>query len=178
MKCPYHKTFLIIIIAVLFIRCDNSVESLEKGGCKVNVNGFITKSYSGEAIFENVPSLQGSIFFLLLKDNNLSEEKYCFVEFSGSKPDVGTYNLINIEEDNNNKGKLAGRYNDSENYGSYKSIGGSIEIHYSSDKEIKGKFNFPAYEYVPSSNGEFQRVEIIVSGEFYAEQGYTGIILN
>jgi hypothetical protein len=71
-----------------------------------------------------------------------------------------------------------GRYNDSECYGSFQSVSGKISITYASSIELKGWFDFSAYEYVPINHGEFQRVEVRITGEFYAEEGDTGIILN
>ena len=173
-------SFIFIVpFIIIFNGCDNSIEPLEKGTCEVNVSGYVVKSYHGQAIFENVPSLGGrKIFFMHLKDNNLSNDEYRYVEFSGSQPDIGTYELINIENNNSNEGKFIGIYNDSGSYGSYKSIGGRIGITYVRDNEIKGWFDFPAYENVPINNGESRRVEIKISGEFYATEGHTGIIVD
>ena len=178
MKTQNFILFLLLIYFVLFAGCENSVDSIEKGICKVNVTGYVTKSYSGEAIFENVTGpISGKVFFLVLRDISLPDGQYRFVQFSGSQPEIGTYNLINIE-DSSTEGRYIGSYNDSEMYGYYKSIGGEIGITYASNTEIKGWFNFLAYENISKDNGEFERAEINISGEFYAEEGYIGINLE
>ena len=178
MKTQNSILFLFLIYFVLFAGCENSVDSIEKGICNVNITGYITKSYSGEAIFENATGpISGKVFFLILKDINLPEGQYRFVQFSDSQPEVGTYDLINIE-DSTTEGRYIGSYNDSEMYGNYKSIGGRIGFTYANDTEIKGWFDFLAYNNISKDNGEFERVEINISGEFYAKEGYAGINLE
>ena len=167
----------VFIFTLLLMSCDNLLNPLEKGTCKVTITGYETKSYSERAIFENIQGLQGKNFFLLLEDISLPEDEYSIVEFSGLKPDLGTYKLINVEDYKDSDGKLIGRYDNSENQGNYQSVGGIINITYASDTELRGLFDFPAYGFL-AINGGTKRVEIRSTGKFYAEEGSTGIILN
>ena len=181
---PYIAIFL-ITWCVLFGGCDSidtSVENfLRKGTCKVNIQGYFNKTFYGKSIYENVPGLGGNtLFFLELTYIIKSGIDYCYVEFQGgSKPNVGTYNLIN-EEDNNNstKGILIGSYNDSEVAESFHSIGGTIVISYAGDKVLKGRADFPAIANVATGNGQSIRAELIITVEFYAKEGELGIILD
>ncbi len=177
MKLQKSFSFILISLIVLFNGCYDP-EILDIGTCKVNVSGYINKSFSGQAIFENVPTLtntNGKVFFMHLTDVSLPHDKYCYVEFTGSRPELGTYNLTNTK--NSFKGILIGSYRDWEN-GETTSLGGKIGITYASETELKGWFDFPGYKYIPLGDGTSQRVEIRVSGEFYAMKGSTGIILN
>ena len=180
MKIHIYTTTILLIICFLLGGC-YSDESIEKGTCRVTVKGYFNKSFSGQAVYENVPTGRGYIlFFLVLKEIIETGINYHYVEFqSGSKPNIGVCSVANLE--NHGDSTLTGipaRYNDSEYYGTYQSTGGILEINSSSNNILKGKFNFIAYEYVPNNNGEFTRVEITVTGEFNAEEGNTGIIIN
>jgi len=179
MKLQKSFSFILISLIVLFNGCYDP-EILDIGTCKVNVSGYINKSFSGQAVFENVPTLtntNGKVFFMHLKDVSLPNDKYCYVEFSGSQPELGTYNLTNIENADSYKGILIGSYRDWEN-GETTSVGGKIGITYASETELKGWFDFPGHKYIPLGNGTYQIVEIRVSGEFYAIKGSVGVILN
>ena len=166
------------------MRCEKNLDlldtnNLKKGTCYVHIEGYLNKSFYGEAIYENVSTGFGyTLFFLELKDITKPGVNYRYVEFQGgSKPNVGTYTLYNFENDSL-KGTLLGRYNDSEVLGNFQSLGGTIEIEYSNVNELKGWADFYAYESVSIGNGQFIRVEIRITAKFYAEEGYTGIILN
>jgi hypothetical protein len=181
MKFKKSISFILIIFSIIFLSgCDNSVEPLEKGICEVNVSGYVVKSYQGQALFDKIPNGRGNkLFFLLLKDVVEPGKNYRIVTFQGSQPEVGTHNLFNFEnKDDSIKSVLLGRYDDSEVEGSFKSLGGNIEIYLSTDKELKGRAEFSAYENVSLGNGQSTRAEIKIIAEFYAEQGYTGIIIN
>jgi hypothetical protein len=167
---------LILILIFLFVGCEDSTSPLERGLGKVNITGNMTKSFTGKAVFENKRApMSGNVFFLIIRDTNLPEDQHSFVQFSGSRPAVGTYNIINLEEKDSEDGLLVGRFSDSEIYGSYNSNGGTIEITYESGTEMKGLFDFSAYQIISKSNGESEKEEINISGEFYAEEGSTGI---
>jgi hypothetical protein len=75
-------------------------------------------------------------------------------------------------------GKFAGSYDDSESYGSFKSEGGTLKISFAREQVLKGSFDFPAFELVPIGGGQFEKVEVRITGAFYVEEGDTGIILN
>lgn len=152
-----------------------------EGTCKVDVKGYFNKSFFGRAVYEDVPGLGGrTLFFLELADIIEPGIDYRCVEFSGgSKPNAGTYNLINVESNNNwTKGILVGWYNDSEVVGSFHSLGGTIVISCASDKVLKGWADFTAAANVAIGNGQSIRAEIRITAEFYAEEGETGIIVD
>ena len=184
MKSLNFLKYLLITIYLLIIQCDKNFDLLEannveRGTCYVNIEGYINKSFHGKAVYENVPTGYGNtLFFLELTDVTEPGVNYRYVDFQGgSKPDVGTYSLYNFENDSI-KGILLGRYNDSEVLGSFKSLGGTIEIEYSNGNKLKGWADFYAYESISIGNGQFIRAEIKITTTFYAEEGYTGIILN
>jgi hypothetical protein len=165
-----------------FIEKDTGIENvtlIEKGTCKITVEGYINKSFSGQAVFEDVSTGMGySLFFLRLQDIIERVVNYRYVEFQGQVPVFGIQSIANLE--NHNDSTLSGipaRYNDSEFDGTFQSTGGSLEISSTDNNTFIGKFNFPAYGYV-NNNGVSTRVEITVTGEFYAEEGSVGIILN
>ncbi len=180
MKFQKSISFILIGLSIIFSGCDNSVEPLEKGTCEVNVSGYVVKSYQGQALFENISDGRGNkLFFLLLHDVVEPGKNYRIVTFQGSQPEVGTHNLFNFEnKDDLIKSVLLGRYDDSEVEGSFKSLGGNIEIYLSTNNELKGRADFSAYENVSLGNGQTTRAEIKITAKFYAEEGTTGIIIN
>jgi hypothetical protein len=181
---PYIAIFLAICCA-LSAGC-NSVDTsdeifLRKGTCIVNIHGYFNKTFYGKAVFENVPGLGGhTLFFLELTDITIAGVDYRYVEFQGgSKPNAGTYNLINEEDSSNStKGIMIGWYNDSGVAESFDSIGGTIVISHSDDKVLKGRADFPAIANISTGKGQSIRAEITITVEFNAEEGKTGIILD
>jgi hypothetical protein len=177
--------YFFIIICFILIRCERNLDTVDSinlklGTCDVSVKGYINRIFYGQAIYENVSGpISGKVFFLLLEDINLPEDEHRFVLFSGNEPDNGTYSIANLETRNDStRTGFFGTYNDSEYYGHYQSTGGYLEIISSSNNRLKGLFNFTAYENVPNTGGDYKRVEIIVNGKFYAEEGSTGINLE
>ena len=181
MKFQKSILFIIICFSIIFLSgCDNSVAPLEKGTCEVNVSGYFVKSYQGQAIFDKIPDGRGNkLFFLLLQDVVEPGKNYRVVTFQGLQPEVGRYNLFNFEnKEDSIKSVLLGRYDDSEVEGSFKSLGGNIDIYISTYTELKGRAEFPAYDNVSLGNGQSKRAEIRIIVEFYAKQGNTGITIN
>jgi hypothetical protein len=177
---------LIIILFIFLIQgCDlfeSSDENyLSRGTCRINIEGYFNKSFSGQAVYENVPTGRGKTLFILsLNDIVEPGIDYRYVEFQGGvKPVVGTHNIINIENNNDStKGILIGSYNDSEIAESFHSIGGTITINNAKDNILKGRADFTAVSNVSLGNGQSVRAEIRVTTEFFAEEAHTGIIIN
>jgi len=160
--------------------CDKSVEPLERGKCEVEISGYLNKTYSGEAVFENIPNGRGDkLFFLLLKISDKEKQSYSIVQLHGSIPAIGNNKLNNFEQNEDTAiSKLIGEYNDSEVEGIFKSTGGNVEIEVSNNSEIRGKTEFPAYENIAVGKGESIKAQINVRAKFYALEGNTGIIIN
>jgi len=178
MKFAKYIFAILSVFNFLIIGCDNSPDTLEKGTFNVSINGYVEKSFSGSAIFEDIPYYNYTYFYLVLKEIDLSDEEYCYIEFQGTKLEKGTFELIDRENDESTQGKLIGMYADSDNYDNYFSAGGEIKVTYSSDTELIGNFDFPAVGYICIDGGEFQRVEIRITGEFHAVEGDVGIIIG
>jgi hypothetical protein len=162
----------------MIISCDNSSDTLKKGTCKVSINGYVEKSLSGSAVFEEIPYYDRSYYFLVLEETDLPDGEYCYIQFNGSKLKKGTFELIDSENDESTQGKLIGMYAASDNYKDYCSTGGEIKVIYSSETELIGYFDFPAVGSICIGEGEYERVEIRISGEFYAVEGDVGIIIG
>jgi hypothetical protein len=188
MKSLIFLRYLLMTICLLLIRCEKNfnlldANNVERGTCYVNVEGYINKSFQGEAVYENVPTGYGNtLFFLELMDVTEPGVNYRYVELQGGdKPNTGTYDIINVESNNDSiKGILAGWYNDSEvlDRSSFHSVGGKIVITNASSKVLKGSIEFTAAASISLGDGKFTRAEIRITAVFYAEEGYTGIILN
>ncbi len=154
----------------------NKEDLLDKGTSKIKVEGYLNKSFDGEAVFEDVPGLGGkTIFFLVLRNIEKPGEKYKFVQFSGSRPGIGKYTL---NPNDSTQNKIYVEYEDSEVEGSFHSVDGILEINSSTIKGIKGRCDFSAETYISLGQGNFQKVNIKVTGEFYAQEGDVGIILD
>lgn len=185
MKNYIYLNSIILFFCFLYLGCDSDEftekgTSIEKGTCKVTVKGYLNKSFSGKAVYDDIYTGKGYFLFIMrLQDIIEPGVNYHFIEFQTvSKPNIGKHNIANFE--NQNDSTLSGipaRYNDSDHEGTFNSKGGSLEISLSDNNTLLGKFNFPAYGYV-NNKGESTKVEITVTGEFYAEEGDTGIILN
>ena len=127
---------------------------------------------------EEITYYDNSYFFLELRETDLPVDENCYIQFSGTKLERGTFELLNNESDESSQGKPIGIYAASENSRDYFSIGGEIKVTYSTESELIGYFDFPAVGYIYNSEGEPQRVEIRISGEFHAIAGDTGIIIG
>jgi hypothetical protein len=166
------KVFL--IFCFLLLGCE-SEDFIEKGTCKIFVKGYLNKSFNGEAIFQDVLGLGDTIFFLHLRDIIEPGKNYQFVQFMcGSKPDVGVYSLSRSDTARN----LVMEYNDSQVIGTFRSTNGILKIEFTNARELKGWFHFIADESIAIGGGQLETVTITVTGEFYAEMGDIGIILN
>jgi len=118
----------------------------------------------------------------VLRDLEKPGEKYRMVDFEHylhSRPDVGTYSLFNSENSDgiNIDNHFVVQYTDSDFNGIFKSVGGTLVIRYSNNDELIGSFGYTAYALLPG-RGVPKRVEVEISGEFFAIKGDTGIDLN
>ena len=176
MKIYFYLTTVLILLCFLIAGCD-SEDLPEKGTCKVKVTGYLNKSFDGEAVFEDIPGLGGrTIFFLELRNVEKPGEKYQVVRFiNGSKPGAGRYSL---NPDDSTLNKIKVEYSDSEVEGIFKPNNGTLEIKYTNEEILKGWCDFTAETSVTRGGGVFQKINIRVIGEFYAEGGDVGIILD
>jgi len=181
----FQKPFILVLISIITLTsCDSldtsEIISLPAGTCQVKVEGYINKTYIGQAVYENISTGYGTtIFFLKLEDVVEVNEDYRFVLLSGKeKPTNGKYNIINIAEFSNRDGKLNGEYSDSELEGIFRSTGGSIEIDDASNGRLKGSATYTAFSNLSFAGGETSIAKIKVTVKFDAVEGSVGIIIN
>jgi len=173
------KTDLYITIVLLFLSftiggCDKE-EVLDSGTCKIKVEGYLNKTFYGEAVFEDIPSLGHTYFFLVLRNIEKPGEKYMLVRFTGARPGVGNYSL---NPNDSTQNKMYAEYEDSEVEGNFRPLNGVLETNLSNNNVIKGRCDFTAETSISLGHGNFQKVQIKVTGEFYAQEGNIGIILD
>ena len=175
MKVYFYITTGLLFFCFLNGGC-NKEDLLDSGTCKIKVEGYLNKSFDGEAVFDDVPGLGGTYFFLVLQNIEKPGEKYKFAQLmSKMKPNAGSYSLNPNDTTQNN---IYATYEDSDVEGSFHPVNGMLEINLSNNREIKGRCDFTAETYISLGNGNFQKVQIKVTGEFYAQEGNVGIILG
>lgn len=180
-----NRIFAVLIACLLFIGCNliNSSNNLKPGTFEITISGEIDKTFYGEAVHEILHGLDGSpIFWLKLKDVPKSGEDYRIINITaGEKPGEGTYKIWDAEKREPETDQYYVSYSDSDfkgNHGHYKSTGGKLNILSSRDNQLSGSLNASAFETIHVGDGEFQRVTVNITGEFYAQEGSTGIIMN
>ena len=187
-----RKATCLLVLFFLYSACQNSVapelsqtSGLPDGELEAQVQGYITRSIQGEAVFETLHGLGNEPYFWLrLRDLTDIEGKrqYRLIDFVAEQEEPleqGMYDLPIVEQGQEiESGDLSVTYQDSEVDGVFKSTGGTLEIHASDEAHVEGTFSFTAYDDVATGPGVFERVEIVVSGKFHAVKGEVGIILN
>lgn len=195
MRVNIRVIFLPVLTCLLLLGCDLTEPSdetslecgtdLAKGSFEAEISGYVDKSFQGEAVFETLLDITTSnhIFFLMLSDIEVAGDKYRSIMFERrrhSTPGVGRYNLANLEKPHAlDRGKFIAFFDDTEISGKFrfKSTGGVLKICSSNNKVLKGVFDFPAYELISAEGGEYEKVEVRITGAFHAEAGDTGIII-
>ncbi len=183
--------FGVFIASMLFMGCNltNSDNNLntnvnpEPGTFEINITGEIEKTFYGEAVYEILYGLDGTpVFWLTLRDVPTPGEDYRIINITGREmPGQGTYDIFDAEKGEPIKDEYYVSYSDSDfkgDHGGYKSTGGQLNIFSSDENQLSGSLSTSAYETVHLGDGEFQRVTVNITGEFYAEEGETGVIMN
>ena len=180
-----NRIIAVLITCLLFIGCNliNSSNNLKPGTFEITISGEIDKTFYGEAVYEILHGLDGSpIFWLKLKDVPIPGEDYRIINITaGEKPGEGTYDIWDAEKREPETAQYYVNYSDSDfkgKHGHYKSTGGKLNILSSRDNQLSGSLNASAFETVHVGDGKFQRVTVNITGEFYAQEGSTGIIMN
>lgn len=190
------RPLFLFILLVLLSACDSTVKSdlptgsnLPAGEFAAHVEGDLSRSISGEAIFETLRGLTGEpVYWLRLRDSEGTtyERRFRIIDFGSVRedsPDRGVYDLPAYSQySNGNRGDFSVTYRDSDVSESglpvFKSLGGTLKIYGSNETHVEGSFHFEAYDSVAVGSGNYERFEIKVSGEFHAAKGNVGVVLN
>lgn len=173
-----NSTLLFVLAFVLFGGCDLSKTTggnqLESGLFEARVSGDVNGSYQGEALFDIVHDASGNDIFVLLLQPDADADESATVMFSrnSGRPEIGTYPFPGPGEDRSLTDFVVRLWSAQEYFGSQ---GGFVEIRSSSETRVQGWFRIGGLHSFRDENGDPQRLEIEVTGEFHAEKGETGI---
>ena len=181
----------LLLVVVLLGACDTADEpettGLPAGSFEAEVEGYVSRSLAGEAVFDNLRGFEGPFFYLRMgvfgpgRPGERDVQIVDIVDDEAGPPAPGVYTLPVIEgAERVTAGDLENEtYSDSDVDGSsFKPTGGTVEIYASDSTYVEGTFSFTAYDIVTTGPGTSERAEVSVSGAFHAVRGDTGIIVN
>lgn len=173
-----NTTLLLALAFVLFGGCDFSTATgdnqLEPGFFEARVNGDVNGTYQGEAIFDIVNDASGNVIFVMILEPDAEADESAAVMLSRHKgqPETGIYPIPRPGEDRGLNDFVARLWSAQEYFGTQ---GGYVEIRSSSETRVQGGFRLGGLHSFRDQNGDLQRLEIEVTGEFHAEKGETGM---
>jgi len=178
MIAQWNSVLLFATAAILLGGCDLSETTgnnqLEAGLFEARVSGDVNGSYRGEAIFEIVYDSSGHVIFVLMLQPDADADESAVVMFSRNdgRPEVGSYPFRSPGEDRSWT-EFGARLWSAQKY--FGSQGGLVEIRSSSETHVEGEFRVGGLHSFRDEDGDLQRLEIEVAGEFHAQQGNTGV---
>ena len=171
-----NTTLLLALAFVLFGGCDLSKTTgdnqLKAGLFEARVSGDVNGSYQGEAIFDIVHDASGNVIFVMLLQPDAEADKSAVVKLSrnNGRPEIGFYPIPGPDEDRSLIDFVSRLWSAQKYFGSQ---GGFVEIRSSSETQVQGRFRVGGLHSFRDENGDPQRLEIEVTGEFHAEKGET-----